>query len=968
MLDRPPVLAALTALGLTATLLAGSPLTAQADPPRDQTPTAVQRQGTGALALRTQGLPRKATAQVVVRGPDSYRKRIELDAGGRTLKRLQPGKYRLRPIAVDTDGSRYVPRKRTIVARVSSDRTRKAVVRYRLDDQNPGDAAQGALFTVTSAACSGTGTFADAIGRANANLGPDTVQFRTDVRLSTCPGGFLADGLLPEITETLVIEGAGHRIDGQQSWVDPAGTVNPRTDCPARAGWTMSAAPGPLNVGQGVDVTVTDLIVTRTSQLAAVKTRGSLTLERVDASRIDDILASCDKNPITTGFYANLTIRDSRLASSWFPDADRFPDYFSGAVRGDGGGRLAVSNTTFEDLQTGGAITWPGETTIVASRFNRAQGITVIQAPAQIVDTAIDVDGSTHSYDRIQALQGAQMKIVASTITADSNTCSACRDKAMPLLAQFSRIELQSSAVAVRNADPAGGPTLGDAAGTWSGDKYSWVQPTAAQPAADVNWLLPDVRTAQPGLPIGAAVPWPTSVGPVVGTPNAPGVLVDQVPDAGPGGANELLNPLNGAPLATDAFGNERVYSDGKRDIGAVQIGTAPHLAVTTTGDGTVQLGWIRPLGPAGTATTGYKLYWREAGSSGYRVKKVDDPATTSATVSGLRNGVKYEFYLVGVTSSGDGSRSNTVTATPLGPFAAPQPTAHSFDKGVQLTWSAPASGGRTITSYSVVYRVKGRADWLPGPTVTTREATVTGLVNGTAYEFGVAAASADGAHSGLGTASGTPTAVPAPPRVTATATGPTTVSLTWTKPDPGGSPITGYAVQYRRIGDSAWRDWPLQGTGTSTRITGLEPGVDYEFHVRAVNANGDGAPSTAEARTTQPPAPRTTKLRVDARAKNRPVPAGRTTAVITKVGSESGARVTVKRTCTVKGARAAQLCRFDYSAGSQQLRVKPRCATGIKVVVRISAKAANRKRTTWSRSWRVRATETGPCATDGNG
>ncbi|NBP82219.1 PEP-CTERM sorting domain-containing protein [bacterium] len=52
--------------------------------------------------------------------------------------------------------------------------------------------------------------------------------------------------------------------------------------------------------------------------------------------------------------------------------------------------------------------------------------------------------------------------------------------------------------------------------------------------------------------------------------------LVDAVSDAGSGGANELLNPIDGQPLLFDVYGSPRTNGLGFRNTGAVQAAPVP--------------------------------------------------------------------------------------------------------------------------------------------------------------------------------------------------------------------------------------------------------------------------------------------------------------------------------------------------------------------------------------------------------
>ena len=72
--------------------------------------------------------------------------------------------------------------------------------------------------------------------------------------------------------------------------------------------------------------------------------------------------------------------------------------------------------------------------------------------------------------------------------------------------------------------------------------------------------------------------------------------------------------------------------------------------------------------------------------------------------------------------------------------------------------------------------------------------------------------------------------AKPDRPAVSPTAGSTTSLDVSWTAPDLDGGPdIVGYELQYREAEDGAWNDWTHDGTGTSTAITGLTPGTEYQ-------------------------------------------------------------------------------------------------------------------------------------------
>lgn len=74
----------------------------------------------------------------------------------------------------------------------------------------------------------------------------------------------------------------------------------------------------------------------------------------------------------------------------------------------------------------------------------------------------------------------------------------------------------------------------------------------------------------------------------------------------------------------------------------------------------------------------------------------------------------------------------------------------------------------------------------------------------------------------------------------------PDVVNLRWERPRlDGGSPITGYVVEHRRMGSPHWvKATPIPVTRCDVSISGLEPGWRYQFRVFAENIVGRSEPS----------------------------------------------------------------------------------------------------------------------------
>ncbi len=142
---------------------------------------------------------------------------------------------------------------------------------------------------------------------------------------------------------------------------------------------------------------------------------------------------------------------------------------------------------------------------------------------------------------------------------------------------------------------------------------------------------------------------------------------------------------------------------------------------------------------------------------------------------------------------------------------------------------------GPGITAYEVQYRAVSTAEavWVNADEINSvaRTVTIDGLDDGTRYEVQVRAIISSDlvarwSDSGFGTPYTTPgefTAVPVagePPAVTPR--GVSSINVTWTAPDSGGTPITGYDVQYYKgtgaPGDAGdWKTWPHSGIARHT-------------------------------------------------------------------------------------------------------------------------------------------------------
>ena len=235
------------------------------------------------------------------------------------------------------------------------------------------------------------------------------------------------------------------------------------------------------------------------------------------------------------------------------------------------------------------------------------------------------------------------------------------------------------------------------------------------------------------------------------------------------------------------------------------------------------------------------------------------------------------DYVVVVRATSGAGAREKTaeqtitVAVTDVGGEAPGVPAAPVVSSAsatsVTVAWIAPANAGPVIGDYDYRYRASSpQGSWteVTTTTITALSATITGLVEDTEYDVQVRATNGEGTSGWSDPGTGTPTGsteagaiANAPENLQATA-GDAEVTLRWDAPNnDSGADITGYAYRYKESGGDfiAYTDIPESGPGEanarSYTVTELTIGLEYVFHVRALNQHGGGLP--AEATVTLP-------------------------------------------------------------------------------------------------------------------
>ena len=297
-------------------------------------------------------------------------------------------------------------------------------------------------------------------------------------------------------------------------------------------------------------------------------------------------------------------------------------------------------------------------------------------------------------------------------------------------------------------------------------------------------------------------------------------------------------------------------------------------LTANADGASAIELDWRPPSDQGSAPVTGYRIEWSANGIV-WDVLEPNHRATGYRDDYRLSPGTTRHYRVAAINRHGQGGWSDVVQATtsrppgrPTGLTARAQGTSR-----IELEWTAPTGGG-PVTGYWIEWSSTGTGGWTRR--VRNSRATSytdTGLSAGTTRHYRVAAinTAGEGPWSRVVQATTEVTVPGAPTSFTVRPNGlkgSTELSLTWRPPaNTGGSPITGYRIEWSSTGASPWNFLVPGPAGTATTYlhTGLAPNTTRYYRVRALNAQGQGAPSNTVRGTTnaaRPGQPRNLRAR----------------------------------------------------------------------------------------------------------
>ena len=181
----------------------------------------------------------------------------------------------------------------------------------------------------------------------------------------------------------------------------------------------------------------------------------------------------------------------------------------------------------------------------------------------------------------------------------------------------------------------------------------------------------------------------------------------------------------------------------------------APTNLQASRGNGSAELSWTAPTSTGGLPVIGYRVRISSDGGAHWQTKTVG--TSTTQTLTDLTNGTEYAVQVAAFNSANTGAYTASQAVTPRTvPGVPANLTLTPRHRSLDLSWTAPGSGGSPITGYRVRYSSDAGQSWTTQDHGTATEQTLTGLNVSTSYAVQVAAINAEG--SGVFTASATAT------------------------------------------------------------------------------------------------------------------------------------------------------------------------------------------------------------------
>ena len=203
----------------------------------------------------------------------------------------------------------------------------------------------------------------------------------------------------------------------------------------------------------------------------------------------------------------------------------------------------------------------------------------------------------------------------------------------------------------------------------------------------------------------------------------------------------------------------------------------------------------------------------------------------TTGTIDSLVSGATFDFQVRAKNPGGEsGWADSRVTLKPAAPARVTTGTATTTS--LAFSWSASVGA----MNYGYQYKKTTDGNWETEQTAALTSVTLSGLDQGTSYDFQVRAtnsAGSSGYTQGSGSTTTPPPAIPTGLVITTTASGAT---LDWD--DVAGATI--YIYRYKKTAERTWGS-DVEAISSEAVVSQLENGTSYDFQVWARNTSGAG-------------------------------------------------------------------------------------------------------------------------------
>ncbi len=278
----------------------------------------------------------------------------------------------------------------------------------------------------------------------------------------------------------------------------------------------------------------------------------------------------------------------------------------------------------------------------------------------------------------------------------------------------------------------------------------------------------------------------------------------------------------------------------------------APTGVTATTKSATeIDLAWTKV-----SDATSYKIERSPDGNTWTAL--TPSPALTASSVAyadtSALSGTQYYYRVSAIDAVGTSAPSTAVHTTTLP--AVPVLTAKVISASeIDLSWASVTGS----TSYKLERSPDGGGTWSTISTASAATYANTALPSNTSYQYRVSSIDAGGTSAPSTVATAT-TILPAPTGLTATASSPTVINLTWAAV-PG---ATSYKLE-RPLNNSTWTalapNPALTGSSIGYSDATATTGATFYYRISAINASGTSVPSSVANALTYATAPTVTAV-----------------------------------------------------------------------------------------------------------